>query len=292
MAVRRRRPPIGGLGVDRVAAGERRAPAVVVEGTGEVVGAGGAVALGAVVGVVEVQLGLVAAEAVVVGAADRRVIVDAGADRLAVAALDQPRRHLAGEGVAGAVAPHAVGLLIGEERMELGAGRARRQRHDVADLRCELRPALMGEDLARRPALHRATAGDRVEVRVGALAAVVGEVGMIGQPLGGGVVEPGRIVAIAVGPGRHRDRRLQPEPRQRLGELQCPVERASRRAGRHRGVGAARERAQAVLARQHAARGEEAPLDELAPRHLSERTRLDDLRPVVTRPLRFELPDA
>jgi hypothetical protein len=43
----------------------RRAPAIIVERAGEVVDVRGAVALGAVVGIVKVQLALVAAEAVV-----------------------------------------------------------------------------------------------------------------------------------------------------------------------------------------------------------------------------------
>ena len=61
--VRSGRSAIRGSGIDLVAPRQRRAPAIVVEGAGEVMGAGGAVALGAVVGVVEVQLRLVAAEA-------------------------------------------------------------------------------------------------------------------------------------------------------------------------------------------------------------------------------------
>ena len=108
------RPAVGAVGVDLVAAGERGAPAVVVEGAGEMVGAGGAVALRPVVGVVEVQLRLVAAEAAVLGAVDGRVVVDAGEDRLAVAPLDQERRHAAAREPAGAVAPHAFGFWSGK----------------------------------------------------------------------------------------------------------------------------------------------------------------------------------
>ena len=58
---------IRGVGIDLVAAGERGAPAVVVEGAGEVMHVGGAIAFRAVVGVVEVQLVLVAPEAAVLG---------------------------------------------------------------------------------------------------------------------------------------------------------------------------------------------------------------------------------
>src|SRR4029077_9635825 len=52
-------------GVDLVATGQRGAPAIVVEGAGEVVHVGGAIAFRTVVGVVEVQLVLVAPETAV-----------------------------------------------------------------------------------------------------------------------------------------------------------------------------------------------------------------------------------
>ena len=80
--------------IDLVAPGQRGAPAIVVERAREMMRACGAVALGTVVGVVEVQLGLVAAEAAVLRAVHWRVVVDAGQDRLAVAPLDQERRHV------------------------------------------------------------------------------------------------------------------------------------------------------------------------------------------------------
>ena len=60
-----RRPPVRGVVIDLVAPGQRCAPEIVVERAREMVRAGGAVALGAVVRVVEVQLLLVAAEAAV-----------------------------------------------------------------------------------------------------------------------------------------------------------------------------------------------------------------------------------
>src|SRR2546428_442297 len=81
------------LGIDLVAPGERRAPAVVVEGSREVMGVGSAIALGAVMRIVEVQLGLVAAEAPVVPPIELQVVVDPGEDGFAVAALDQERRQ-------------------------------------------------------------------------------------------------------------------------------------------------------------------------------------------------------
>src|SRR5262249_1630668 len=98
--------------VDLVAPGEGRAPAVVVEGAGEVVHVGGTIALGAVVRFVEVQLMLVAPKAAVLGTIDRQIIIDAGNDRLAVAALDQRRREGARRGVewrmAGDIGPIGV----------------------------------------------------------------------------------------------------------------------------------------------------------------------------------------
>src|SRR4029077_12490363 len=80
-------------GVDLVATGERGAPAVVVEGAGEVVHVGGAIAFRTVVSVVEVQLMFVTAEAAVLGAVNRQVIIDAGDDGLTIATLDQGRWH-------------------------------------------------------------------------------------------------------------------------------------------------------------------------------------------------------
>ena len=62
-----------GIGIDLVAPGERGAPAVVVEGAGEVVHVGGAIAFRTVVGVVEVQLVLIAPKAAVLGAIDRQI---------------------------------------------------------------------------------------------------------------------------------------------------------------------------------------------------------------------------
>ena len=47
------------MGVDDVAPSERRTPAVIIKRAGEMVHVAGAVALGAVVGVVVVQLALV-----------------------------------------------------------------------------------------------------------------------------------------------------------------------------------------------------------------------------------------
>ena len=77
IAVGSRRATIGGLRVDLVAPRQRRAPAIVIERAREVVHVGGAIALGAVMRVVEVQLALVAAEAAIVLAIRRQTVVDA-----------------------------------------------------------------------------------------------------------------------------------------------------------------------------------------------------------------------
>src|SRR5262249_17790560 len=70
-------------------------------------------------------------------------------------------------------------------------------------------------------------------------------------------------------------------------------QRAARRTGRNAiGKGAGRQRAEAVLAHQHAAGGHEAPPDEVAARYLTKRQRAMDVRAIVTGALRFSLPDA
>src|SRR5262249_37817666 len=89
VAVGPRRPGGCGVLVDLVAPRHRRAPEVIIEGAGEMVRAGGAVALRAIVGVVEVELLLVAAEAPVLIAVDGRVVVDAREYGLPIAALEQ-----------------------------------------------------------------------------------------------------------------------------------------------------------------------------------------------------------
>src|SRR5262245_33830159 len=143
------------------------------------------------------DLGLVAAEAAVVAAEYRQVLVDAGEDGLAVAALEQGRRQgsrrgpVGGSGLHSAVAPDRVRILRREIGMEPGIGRHRRNRHYVADLGEELVPPLMREDLLerRRPraALDRPASGDGISERVVrvAVAAGSGEVDMIRQPFGG-----------------------------------------------------------------------------------------------------------
>src|SRR5262249_56914295 len=99
-----------GIDVDLVAPGKGRAPAVVVEGAGEVVHVGGTIAFRTVMRVVEVQLMLVAPKAAVLGTIDRQIVVDAGNDRLAVATLDQRwrqgSRRRVEVGVAAGVGPY------------------------------------------------------------------------------------------------------------------------------------------------------------------------------------------
>src|SRR5262249_31510995 len=112
----------------------------------EVVTVGSAVALRAVVSVVVVELALVAAEAVVLGAIDRRVVVDSGGDGFAVPLLNQEWRQCSRMGVAGSVGPDAVRGRGREVGMESAVGRHLRQRHHVADLGEELGPTLMRKE--------------------------------------------------------------------------------------------------------------------------------------------------
>src|SRR5262245_62769075 len=138
---------IGRLGVGYVAARHRPAPTAVLERTGEGVAVGGAVALRTVVSVVIVELLLVAAEAIVVRAINRRLVVDTMNDRFAVPRLDQRRRkgRLAGA-VADGIGPDGVRLLCREVGVEALVGRELRPRRHVADLGEELVPPLMGKE--------------------------------------------------------------------------------------------------------------------------------------------------
>src|SRR5262245_65176920 len=110
-AVGPRCAPIGGAGIDGVPARERGAPAIVVEGAGKVVAVGRAIALRTIVAIMKVELRLVTAKSAVVLAVDRRIVVDAREDWLAVAAFDQERRQRSLRVAAAAEGPHAVGLL-------------------------------------------------------------------------------------------------------------------------------------------------------------------------------------
>src|SRR5262249_11291081 len=68
------------------------------------------------------------------------------------------------------------------------------------------------------------------------------------------------------------------EARHRRREILDAEQRARRQAGGNRiGVGAAHERAQALLRDEHSAGGEQAPLEQVAPGYLPLRPRLEDL---------------
>ena len=84
---------IRALGVDLVAARQRRAPAIVIERAGEMMGVRRAVALGAIMRVVEMQLRFVAAETAILRAVYRQVVVDPGQDGFPVSALEKGRRQ-------------------------------------------------------------------------------------------------------------------------------------------------------------------------------------------------------
>src|SRR5262249_28429337 len=164
-----RRARIGRLSIDFVAPRQRPAPAVVVERAGEVVAVGSAVALSTVVSVVVVELLLVAAEAVVLGAIYRRVVVDSGGDRFAVPRLDQEWWKCSRMGVARSVGPDAVRSLRREVGMEFLVGRSLRPRHHVADLGEKLRPPLMRKEgqaglwIGRSASFDRAYARGRID---------------------------------------------------------------------------------------------------------------------------------
>src|SRR5262249_61258588 len=105
------RPPVGGAGIDFIAPRQGRAPEIVIKGAGKMVGAGGTVAFRAIVGVVEVELLLVAAEAAVFLTLDGGVVVDPGQDRLVIAALDQRRPPTPLSALSPPVRPPPLALL-------------------------------------------------------------------------------------------------------------------------------------------------------------------------------------
>ena len=155
---------------------------------------GRAIALGAIVRVVEVELALVAAKAVVLVPVDRQPIVDAVYNRLAIAKLQQRRRYSSGGELPAAITPDAVWSLMVHQVMKIGLCVALSQRGNVADLREKFGPPLMREHLTGRAAFHRSTLGHRVgeavaEIRPvrGALASIpvppVGIVGVVGKAL-------------------------------------------------------------------------------------------------------------
>src|SRR5262249_49248362 len=159
IAVRSRCARIRRLRIDLVARGQRRTPTVIVERPEEVVDVGGAIALGAIVGIVEVNLSLVSTESVVLRPVDGLVLVDPGQDGFAVSTLYQEWRQRTIGGYAPridparAIGPDAVRLLRRKVGMEAAVRHDWAYRHYVADLREELVPPLMRENLARWTAL-------------------------------------------------------------------------------------------------------------------------------------------
>src|SRR5262249_60367249 len=130
--------------------GARGAPAVGVERAGEMVRVGGAVALGAVVRIVEMELGLVVPEAVVFRGVDRRVVVGPEEDGFAITALDQHGRQSPPRGPACAPRPDGVWILRRKIRVESGVGCDLAPRAHVADLGKKFVPPLMSEHLTTR----------------------------------------------------------------------------------------------------------------------------------------------
>src|SRR4029077_2945101 len=214
---------------------------------------GGAVAFRTVVGVVKVQLVLVATKAAVLGAIGRQIVVNPSYDRIAVATLNErSRQGPAGcaAGVAGAVGPHRIWALEGR-RTVAGAkdalvGGTGTQREDVPLLGEKLSPALMREGLSRRPPLHGTPPRQLVhKVRFMGASGRGGVIRVIGQTRRQGFVGVGRTakLAIALGAAKDRPRRdrggaLQVQAIYGLVELLGAVEWAPWRAGWHLGKGA------------------------------------------------------
>src|SRR5882762_624163 len=106
--------------------------------------------------VVEVQLALVPSKAAILSAAGGKSVVDAVQDRLAIAYFNELGRHdapTARAGVARAIGPDAVSVLVWHTRMKTGARHAFAQRRNISDLREELLPALVRKALTRRTSL-------------------------------------------------------------------------------------------------------------------------------------------
>src|SRR5262249_15923889 len=181
--------------------------------------------------------------------------------------------------------------------MEPGVGRHRRDRHHVADLGEELLPPLMGKHLLERcrtgASLDRSSPRDGISERVvGVVVAPSGgEVDMIRESLGGQLTGQSACEEgiASGGVSRHRCRRLHRKPRQGLAEFLRSEQRTTGCPGRGRGKGTRGKWAEAILQCQRASHCEYAPLIEIAPSDLTFGKRLDDLRAIITRLLRFTL---
>ncbi len=264
--------------VDGIAAGERRAPAVIVERAREVMHVSAAIAFRAVVHVVEVKLRLVAAEAAIyLAGVVRQRVVDARQNRLAIAQLDKARRHFAAFFFARgtiAIRPDGVRALRRHARVEIGAlvtgGDVQlitlAEVHEIAGLGKILIPALMGEGFTPGPALHRAAQSLWITERVVRRRRVqqqriatefdlpLVEIRVIRQPLGSRLVhrravcvEKYGLVIVAVGEAgcdaAHPVRGHISHPIERLRERACTEQRRARRARGFGGEGASGERA-------------------------------------------------
>ncbi len=212
MSVRAGGATIRRIPIDHVVARHGCAPMVVVEGSGEVKGVGGAVALRPVVRIVEMRRGLIAAEPAVVGAVHRQIVVGPRDDGLPIAPLQERDREVAlrSKSLETVHGPHLVRFLVRPGRVELGPSGTFAERQGVADLREKLLPALMPEPLTGRASFHGAPLGDGVDkgVRRGIAGLVRAEVRVPGEPLRGRISSAGPSrLPLAVRPYEFRQGR-------------------------------------------------------------------------------------
>ena len=266
------------VGVDLVAPGERRAPAVIIERAREMVHVGRAVALGPVMRVVEMKLRLVAPKPVVLSPVERSVIINPVQDRLAIAQLQQHRRHRALRPLSRPVGPHRVRVLVRQPIVELGARLARTPRTHIANLGKKLVPPLMREHFSRRPSLHRSPVRDGVAEWIiengNALILLRRKVGVIRQPLRRRLFHVGGKIGIRLpvhDARRERYWRLSAQPVHTLRELLDAKQRRPRHTGRSARYRTAHVWAKPVLGNQQTARREDPPPDQIALGDLTQR---------------------
>ncbi len=150
----------------------------------------------------------------------------------------------------------------------------------------------MLEELSGRPALHGPAVGDRIAERVFVDGpSVLVEILVVRVPLGVGDPEPAPACLFRADLGQGNGL-LEFQAWHRLGELRHTEQRAPYQPGRSLRISAAHERVEPVLEGECPGSSHRPPLDEVAPRDLADRERLDDLRPVVPGVLRFPLPYA